>query len=288
MSSEGSSDSEVETSRVRTVGKRPPDSFAGGWGFARDHGGTQAERLGVHMAPPSPADWHDGTFLSLSPPPHSTRDLITPSVSPEYVCPLCSTSPPPAPSPLDPPLRVRQIRTGINRQSWLRKVQALEAMPVEEKRATRRMIAGLRTAQDKKSRTKAYRPRLWCTDACSVTTPLKDEILTWAGFEGSKAENWVDVFASKAHHQFPRFWTAKQDAFKQDWSGDQHLWINGPFGKMKEISEKILLDGAKGLAIIPVWKQMDWFWALGEVALDWWDIASDVSVFQTHHGQVFP
>ena len=128
----------------------------------------------------------------------------------------------------------------------------MEAMPLEVKRATRRMIAGLRTAQDKMSRRKSYRPRLWCIDACSVTTPLKEEILKWAGFEGSKSENWVDVFASKSHHQFPRFWTAKQDAFKQDWSGDQNLWIDGPFGKMKEISEKILLDGAKGLAIIPV------------------------------------
>ena len=44
-----------------------------------------------------------------------------------------------------------------------------------------------------------------------------------------------------------------------------------PRAQWGPVVQKILVDQAKGVALIPVNKSKSWFWSLGEVAVDWWD-----------------
>ena len=51
--------------------------------------------------------------------------------------------------------------------------------------------------------------------------------------------------------------------------------------------EKILIDQVRGLAIEPVAKTDSWFWALGEMAVDWWNLPGDWKIFQDPSAQHF-
>ena len=77
----------------------------------------------------------------------------------------------------------------------------------------------------------------------------------------------VDAFAQKCNAPFPRYWTLSQNAFSKD-----YLWINAPFSRMQDVVPKEIIDQAQGIMIVLVWKAHDWFWELGEIALDWWDL----------------
>ena len=97
----------------------------------------------------------------------------------------------------------------------------------------------------------------------------------------------VDAFAQKCNAQFPRYWTQAEDAFSKDWGRD-HLWINAPFSRMQDVVLKAIMDQAQGIMIVSVWKAHDWFWELGEIALDWWDLPADQPVYQDNAGFVLP
>ena len=50
--------------------------------------------------------------------------------------------------------------------------------------------------------------------------------------------------------------------------------------ELKDTVEKILLDGAKGILVLPVWKNMPHFCSVGEVAIDWWDCPPEMPLYQ--------
>ena len=52
--------------------------------------------------------------------------------------------------------------------------------------------------------------------------------------------------------------------------------------------EKIFLQGVRGIAIVPKWERKDWYWALGQAAVDWVDLPHDIPVFQDDSGTVYP
>ena len=52
----------------------------------------------------------------------------------------------------------------------------------------------------------------------------------------------------------------------------------------KRTVDKILLDGARGVFLVPVKRHEAWLWALGELSLDWWDIPPDKKIFESSKG----
>ena len=143
------------------------------------------------------------------------------------------------------------------------------------------------TPQDRRKAIHQRRRRAWKDafrkEAYAVVEPLKRDIIEWAGQTPE-----VDVFAQKENAQFPEYWTPQDDAFSKDWGDGRFLWMNPPFSKLHQVVQKIIMDQARGIIVVPVWKQQQWFWALGEVAVDWWDIPQDTPIFKDNTGTVFP
>ena len=58
--------------------------------------------------------------------------------------------------------------------------------------------------------------------------------------------------------------------------------------RMPEVIDKICLERAKGILIVPEWPSQAWYHVLGTTALGWWEIAHDVPLFQTEDGTLLP
>ena len=123
------------------------------------------------------------------------------------------------------------------------------------------------------------------SEAYAVQSDLKSDRLHWAGV--TKTGKIRDAFSEKCKRQFHNYWTAREDAFTKDWSGES-LRINAPFSKMRDVVQKVIMDQARGIMIVPVWERQSWFWALGEMAPDWWDLPSDIPIYQDNAGNTYP
>ena len=80
----------------------------------------------------------------------------------------------------------------------------------------------------------------------------------------------VDLFASKEHHQLPRYYSQTPDpravgtdAFVADWKLEQALYINPPWYRIPECLKRLKKDGLKAMFVAPYWKTVDW-WPLFE------------------------
>jgi hypothetical protein len=54
---------------------------------------------------------------------------------------------------------------------------------------------------------------------------------------------------------------------------------------MEQVLQKIILDQAQGILIVPCWKRQLWFTVLESVAVKWLDLPRDSVVFQSVHGR---
>ena len=66
------------------------------------------------------------------------------------------------------------------------------------------------------------------------------------------------------------------------------MWLCPCFSKLDAVVEKIFIDNAEGIILIPVWKHQTWFGKLAKIAITWWDIPIDQPVLQTPSGAVIP
>ena len=57
---------------------------------------------------------------------------------------------------------------------------------------------------------------------------------------------------------------------------------------MQDVVLKAIMDQAQGIMIVPVWEAHDWFSELGGIALDWWELPADQTVYQDNAGFVLP
>ena len=91
----------------------------------------------------------------------------------------------------------------------------------------------------------------------------------------------IDVFASPETRHVRRFWHRHQDRpWAESW-GDKFLFVhNPPHSRSKHAVAKIVGDGARWIAILPVDKAQSWFWALREIAVDWVDFPEASQIFQ--------
>ena len=80
---------------------------------------------------------------------------------------------------------------------------------------------------------------------------------------GLVVEGKVDVFADEGAHVWPK-WCGRGgdslDVWKESWDFSKQgtLWMNTPFGRLKEVVQKILRDGARVVLVCPNWPRDVW------------------------------
>jgi len=108
----------------------------------------------------------------------------------------------------------------------------------------------------------------WVTQRYTVRPEIVEEILGKL-----EVEPKVDVFADEGAHVLPRWWGRggeRKDAWKESWdfSMQGHLWMNPPFGQLKEVAHKILGDGARVVLVCPNWPREVWWKKLKPFVVD--------------------
>ena len=63
----------------------------------------------------------------------------------------------------------------------------------------------------------------------------------------------VDAFAAPSNTQLSRFWTTREDAFRQSWHQEGPIWANPPFSLMGAVVDKIQSDGGNLILLCPEW-----------------------------------
>ena len=124
-----------------------------------------------------------------------------------------------------------------------------------------------------------------------LLSSVRDMILKWAGLRGDR---FVDVFASKQAHLFPECWDKGENGLSNNWGlsdskgrpMQKFLWLHPPHHLLQDTATKIVLDQGRGILLVPVRKQCPWFWTLGEVALDWWDLNPSVPLYRNTDGLI--
>ena len=53
---------------------------------------------------------------------------------------------------------------------------------------------------------------------------------------------------------------------------------------LPDVIDKICLEQARGILVVPEWPSQAWYHVLGAIALGWWEIPHDLPLFQTEGG----
>ena len=82
----------------------------------------------------------------------------------------------------------------------------------------------------------------------------------------------IDLFASRLNHKVPRYCSWQQDpgavfvdSFLYNWGQGQYVYIFPPFAILHRALQKIQLEGAEGIIIVPHWPTKPWFSQLGQL-----------------------
>jgi hypothetical protein len=84
----------------------------------------------------------------------------------------------------------------------------------------------------------------------------------------------VDAFASPAAHWCARFWTAREDALAQTWTGE-HLLLVPPLRHIHRALQLLGSHSATGVILVPEWPAQAWWPQLLEVAVSWRRVERD-------------
>ena len=134
--------------------------------------------------------------------------------------------------------------------------------------------ADVKTLQSRKSgQGKVDADKAWVTETFTVTDEWVEKLIQFSDLSPT-----VDAFASPGNNRLPKFWTKKENGFDQD-SSKEFLWINPPFSQMESVVQKILLDQAQGILVIPCWTRFLWFTVLQTIAVKWFDVPVDLKLF---------
>ena len=128
---------------------------------------------------------------------------------------------------------------------------------------------------------------VYARDRAFLDSSVREDILSWAGL-ASDRKSIRELFPGSLDSSFrPLLSGGKADVWNTCWSAPL-LWVQAPRAKWGAALQKALVDQAKGIAVIPVDKAKSWFWALGEVAVDWWDIPHHLPIFSDAEGWRYP
>ena len=106
----------------------------------------------------------------------------------------------------------------------------------------------------------------------SLLPSARRQFIQWAhktnGEDPQVVTDFFDVFAQNGDRPMSQPWTGKC------------FFLHPRPEELKDTVGKILLDGTKGILVLPVWKNMPHFWSVGEVAIDWWDCPPEMPIYQ--------
>ena len=110
----------------------------------------------------------------------------------------------------------------------------------------------------------------------ALTSDWSEYLIEWAGPQISP-----DVFpfaapASRYRRKSklvcqPEWGKKANGGFNLPWGGE-NLFLMPPSGDLHRMVEKVQWEWGRGIAVVPVLKNEPWFWSLGEIAIDWWDL----------------
>ena len=118
-------------------------------------------------------------------------------------------------------------------------------------------------------------PEGWKTHDYAVKEGIVRQIIKEFGIEDPD----VDAFATIENRRFPRYWDRQMDAFAQDWSRPRCLWINLPFECLDLIVNKIQMDMAKAVLIVPEWKEKSWWKRLQQIVVQSLQLPGGTGIF---------
>ena len=128
---------------------------------------------------------------------------------------------------------------------------------------------------------------VYARDQALLDSSVREDILSWAGL-ASDRKSIRELFHRISDSAFrPLLSGGEADVWNTCWSGPL-LGVQAPRAKWGAAVQKILVDQAKAIAVIPVDKTKSWFWALGEVAVDWWDLPHHVPIRSDAEGWRYP
>ena len=128
---------------------------------------------------------------------------------------------------------------------------------------------------------------VYARDRALLDSSVRKDISSWAGL-ASDQKSIRELFPRSSNSSFrPLLSGCKADVWNTCWS-DPLLWIQAHRAKWGAAVQSISLDQAKGVAVIPVDKTKSWFWALGEVAVDWWGLPHHLPIISDDEGRRYP
>ena len=76
----------------------------------------------------------------------------------------------------------------------------------------------------------------------------------------------ADMFASRTHHQLPRYFSrhpdpqaVATDAFRQNWQAEHQPYINPPWSLINQVIQKLCREGVRAMLVIPEWPNAKWY-----------------------------
>ena len=131
----------------------------------------------------------------------------------------------------------------------------------------------------------ARRSHCFCTGQYVLSPEWRRNVLDWAGAEFvPMCEPWDRPTRVRFHKGEKR---REKRGFYIPW-GNETLFLHPLATDSKMAVEKVVWDGSRGIAVVPVLKRESWFWALGEIAVDWWDLPPGELLFEDRWGVLHP
>ena len=90
----------------------------------------------------------------------------------------------------------------------------------------------------------------------------------------------VDLFATAAHHQLPRYFSPVEDkqavgidAFKANWKLEFQPYINPPWPLIPQCIQRIRRDGIRAMMVVPYWPTIGWWKKFEKIVVKYqqWD-----------------
>ena len=88
-----------------------------------------------------------------------------------------------------------------------------------------------------------------------------------------KKRKWTELSLPRKTKKAPKGYVCP-------WGGEHHtLFLVPPARELPGTVQTVTWKAGKGVKVVPVRKREIWFWSLGEIAVDWWDIPKGESIF---------
>ena len=114
-----------------------------------------------------------------------------------------------------------------------------------------------------------------------LTPDWRQCILNSAGFEFvPTCEPWDESTRLQLHKGDDK---GKKRGLYIPW-GNETLFLHPLVNDMQMAIERVYWEGSRGVAVVPVRRKEPWFWALGEIAVDWWDLPRGESIWVDRWG----